>query len=113
MKKTVIVVGASLLMLQAAAAAAAEPGSTLSERVAVADLNLNSEEGLATLDRRIHAAARRVCSDSHAGATMPSLYIRLCVRGAVSAANRQRDRLVSMAKQADWINSRTSSVSTN
>lgn len=56
------------ILLLAAAPAAAEPivstastGNMQAVRVSYADLNLNSEMGMARLDSRLRAAARQVC----------------------------------------------------
>jgi UrcA family protein len=82
----------AVLALQATAAAATDVGAPPSERVTVADLNLDAPAGLAALDRRIDAAAKRVCAT---GGTVWLLWERAarqdCVAAAVSDAHSQRD----------------------
>lgn len=99
MKNTVIAVGASLIFLLSAAPATAQSDSFLYERVSVADLNLNSREGLARMDARILAAARRLCADSGATGPQSSPRLKNCVIEAVASAKQQRARLVSAARQ--------------
>lgn len=85
----------ALLAMQATAAAATEVDARPSERVTVADLNLSSPAGLAALDRRIDAAAKRVCA---AGDTFWLLWERAarqeCVAAAISSARSQRDLML-------------------
>jgi UrcA family protein len=63
------------------------------ERVSFADLDLFGQAGKATLQRRIRAAARRVC-DTHGD---PTLAVQLgemhCTRSAIASTSAQLDRI--------------------
>jgi UrcA family protein len=74
---------AGLCLVAATAPAAAETVRTTT--VSYADLNVHTAQGRATLDRRIEAAARSVCTSAAAG---PAAQIEesRCVKHAVAAA---------------------------
>lgn len=81
------------LLLAGSPAAAAEPMDIVEERVLVADLDLYSSIGRQALDRRIRAAARRLCADLD-GRSIARLSERgRCLSAAVASAGAQRDRL--------------------
>jgi UrcA family protein len=67
-----------------------------SVRVAYADLNLDSEAGLKTLDRRLAQAARTVCSDPNAEAELARrLDAQRCIAVTKAELAAARDRLLS------------------
>ncbi|MEO1029227.1 MAG: UrcA family protein [Pseudomonadota bacterium] len=64
-KKTAAIVFSAIASLAANAPAIAAPAtSTVSVEVTYSDLNLNSQAGVETLNRRIDAAAQQVCERS-------------------------------------------------
>lgn len=65
-----------------------------SERVSVADLNLNSLAGQARLEGRLRAAAEKVCEADGDRSLETVLNVRKCYSAAVAAAIRQGDDLV-------------------
>ncbi|MEG3175393.1 UrcA family protein [Sphingomonas sp. RB3P16] len=89
-------VGVCILAVSAQASAAPlklSPSQTSIERVSFADLDLLGQAGKATLQRRIRAAARRVCDTQG----VPSLAVKLdamrCNRRAIARAAAQIDRI--------------------
>ena len=63
------------------------------ERVSVSDLDLRGEAGRATLQRRIHGAARRVC-DTHGVLPLAmNLSAMRCTRTAIARASAQLDQI--------------------
>jgi UrcA family protein len=63
------------------------------ERVSVADLNLASQAGIATLRARIRSAANRVCVTNNVQPVAIKLRERSCYRTARTKALRDVDRL--------------------
>ena len=74
---------AGLCLVAATAPASAEPVRTTTVRYA--DLDVRTAPGRAALDRRVHDAARRVCTSADTG---PAARVEegRCVRHAVAAA---------------------------
>jgi UrcA family protein len=92
----------ALLFVQATSAGAAEADAPPFERVSVADLNLDSPEGRATLDLRIVAAAKKVCSGRETSVLRPEQSLAQCRAAAVSRANAKRDRILAMRRAAEF-----------
>jgi UrcA family protein len=82
---------APALLAAAPAAAQAEPASVT---VAFADLDLGSEAGRASLDRRIRRAAAAVCSPPELGMHLRAGYYT-CLKDAATDAGR---RIASLRK---------------
>lgn len=89
-------VGVCMLAVSGEASAAPRTLSTsqtLIEHVSFADLDLLGQAGKATLQRRIRAAARRVCDTQG----VPPLAVKLdemrCNRSAIARASAQLDRI--------------------
>jgi UrcA family protein len=68
------------------AAAGGFVGETLKQNVSYADLNLNQPEGVATLYKRIHAAAANVCSPLDSRDMSLSSKVQPCIADATSRA---------------------------
>jgi UrcA family protein len=84
----------ALLPLQAQAEAAPR-GTAATVRVSYADLDLASEAGLRTLDRRLAAAARAVCADSAAESLLaPQLNDRRCIAETRQSLAAARERVL-------------------
>ena len=80
--------------VDASAALLTSPSSqTLIERVSVADLDLRGEAGRATLQRRIHGAARRVCATQDVLPLAMKLSEMRCTRTAIARASAQLDQI--------------------
>lgn len=71
---------------------------TQSTRVRVADLNLSSAEGVAALDRRLHAAARAICDAPDISDLRALRRYRQCVVDAERAALAHRDAAIARAR---------------
>jgi UrcA family protein len=63
------------------------------ERVGVADLDLLGQAGKATLQRRIRAAARRVCDTQGVSSLAVNVSEMRCNRSAIARASEQLDRI--------------------
>ena len=91
-----LLVGVCMLAVSGEASAAPLTRSmsqTSIERVSFADLDLLGQAGKATLQRRIRAAARRVC-DTHGVTALATQLAELrCNRSAVARASAQLDRI--------------------
>ena len=85
-----IVAGVALAASIPAAAVAAEP-NVKSEMVRFDDLNLTSPAGIATLERRINAAARRVCNyyDDRGASRIVSKEVTSCLDDALASARQE------------------------
>lgn len=70
--------------------AIAAPASAGSVEVRIADLDLASAEGQVTLDRRINAAAKKVCGvrKAHANGPLAAAKARDCARVAAARATQ-------------------------
>jgi UrcA family protein len=90
------------LLLLAAALAAATPGAaTPAERlvrVAHADLDLATDAGVAALDRRIRAAANRLCEAGAARSVIEQRAGMRCRMDAIATAAGQRSRAIAAAR---------------
>ena len=87
-------VGICILAVSGDAAPLMSPSSqTLIERVSVADLDLRGEAGRATLQRRIHGAARRVCATQGVLPLAMNLSEMRCTRTAIARASAQLDQI--------------------
>ena len=84
----------TIILLGTASAAPAQPLPR--ERIAIADLNLTSPAGIATLDARIRRAVRRLCPDSVELARR--MAARSCRAKAIKQVARQRDTLIARAQ---------------
>jgi UrcA family protein len=84
---------AALALLPLQAAVARPAGAEI--HVSYADLNLRSEAGLRTLDRRLSQAARIACSDPSAEAQLArQLSVKRCIAETGKALAAQRDRVI-------------------
>jgi UrcA family protein len=81
MKKTLIA-AQTLLLMASPGHGAPKPVDVRSATVAYADLDLGVAEGRATLEGRLRAAARRVCSDP-GGGPMTELAVSRCRQAAM------------------------------
>jgi UrcA family protein len=63
------------------------------ERVSVADLDLRGEAGRATLQKRIHRAARRICATHGVLPLAMNLSEMRCIRTAIARASAQLDQI--------------------
>jgi UrcA family protein len=87
-------VGICILTVSGDAVPLTSPSSqTLIERVSVADLDLRGEAGRATLQRRIHGAARRVCATQGVLPLAMNLSAMRCTRTAIARASAQLDQI--------------------
>ncbi len=80
----------------AATPAFAGPTAAPTARVAVADLNLGTTAGIASLDRRLAAAIRKVCP-AHDGDLRGAVYQRSCRAEARRTADASRTRILAQA----------------
>jgi UrcA family protein len=79
-----LVAAVSLAALSSAASA-----NSVTHIVRYSDLNLNSEAGRATLDRRINRAARVVCGSPSTAALQDKLNVEKCYAAARASAEAQ------------------------
>ena len=85
----------ALAALQAAPALAADEDNLPSERIAIGDLNLDTAEGRATLNRRVAGAAKRVCSAGVSPAILSERSEqRACFGAAIAGASSQVGRIL-------------------
>lgn len=84
---------ASIALFSALPAAASGQAQ---ERVAYGDLDLTSDSGQATLNKRIRAAVKRVCGHS-SGSTADFLDWRQCRRNSMADATRQMEVAIARA----------------
>jgi UrcA family protein len=70
----------------AALPAAADSFEALKETVKFADLDTSRPQGAATLYRRIHAAAQKVCSPFEGSSLSAKIHLDACVKKAVADA---------------------------
>lgn len=90
-------VGICILTVSGDAVPLTSPSSqTLIERVSVADLDLRGEAGRATLQRRIHGAARRVCATQGVLPLAMNLSEMRCTRTAIARASAQLDQIAAV-----------------
>ncbi len=68
------------------AAAGGPIGETLQQKVSFADLNLDRPEGIATLYKRVHTAAAKLCSVTESGGVALAPAMPRCVATATSRA---------------------------
>jgi UrcA family protein len=95
----VVLVGALAVGARSGTAAAAQPAQT-SVVVRVGDLDLSTQEGVATLHRRIDSAAWRVCSAYEASHPLDrALLYRNCVRATADNALEKVQRALN---QVQW-----------
>ena len=91
-----------LLVIAIAAAAAfpvaAEEISLRSERVRVADLDLNTPEGVAALDRRLSRAAVRACEGSGLTTVWDNRVAERCQVRTLARVADQRDQVIAAAR---------------
>jgi UrcA family protein len=87
--KYLLAISASFVLLSTGAAVAADAANTdnVSKRVSYADLNLASEEGVATLNARIRWAARSICDTRQSGILREVLAERACMREAMAGVS--------------------------
>jgi UrcA family protein len=88
-------------LIKAAPALAETPavGQTSVSYVQTADLNLASEDGQRTLDRRLAQAAREVCGVPSDSDLVGQNKARECREEAVVRASSERDALLAAAKR--------------
>lgn len=87
---------AGLALVSAAGATAPERAR---ERVAYGDLDLTSEAGKATLDKRIRAAVKRVCNRDF-GTGSDLIEWNKCKRESLAGANLQMDVVIARVGSA-------------
>ncbi len=75
----------ALTVLAAAAATVPAAAETLSVRVSYEDLDLTRPDGLATLNGRIKAAARKVCGSANARRIMDGADHQRCMQAVSSS----------------------------
>ncbi|MEO1489698.1 MAG: UrcA family protein [Pseudomonadota bacterium] len=88
---TFALVAASLGVAGAATPAFATSAEVKTETVSFADLDLSTQAGQETLDRRVNAAAKRVCDTNSASTTnrLRSYDARKCLAKARASARQQ------------------------
>jgi len=87
-------VGVCILAVSGNAAPLTSPSSQIPiERVSVSDLDLRGEAGRATLQKRIHGAARRVCATHGVLPLAMNLSEMRCIRTAIARASAQLDQI--------------------
>lgn len=87
-------VAAAAVATSPAAAAAASPAAAASEKVSYADIDLSTSAGRGELDRRISAAASRLCLQDAQASPAPGYIDRKCYGTAMAGAQAQVDRAV-------------------
>jgi UrcA family protein len=75
--------------LVAVSPVAASPSKPASHIVRYSDLNLSSDAGRATLDRRINQAVRAVCGTASSTALQDKLNVEKCYAAARASAKAQ------------------------
>lgn len=85
----------SALFLSAPLAAGEEMNTV---RVTTADLDLRSDNGQRVLDRRIAAASKQVCGVRGTRGLSQQSTVQRCVTDTMADARKQRDRLVTAAR---------------
>ena len=103
MKKSPLSILALGAVLTAVAPAQAQSSATqtVSERVSHADLDLATPQGVATLDRRLAGAIRRVCGPIPAMSLVEDSFRRRCLREARSGIRPQRALAIAAARRGD------------
>jgi UrcA family protein len=77
--------------------------TTLSRKVSIAGLNLNTTEGASEAYARVKSAARSLCSNADPSHRAPSWVTRECIQTAVAHALRNANRqLMTQAFVADY-----------
>jgi UrcA family protein len=101
MMRTAIFAAAAACLFEAPAAAAPVRESITVEEVNYTSIDLASKAGRAALERRIRAAAARVCAEYDLGsaATDPTVP-RPCYRDAVESARRQMRQAIAQRTRA-------------
>ena len=87
--------------LATAPSAAAQDNRTVSERVSYADLDLATAQGVATLDRRLSGAIRRVCGTGPLMSVSEHFQRRGCRRDVRAAVRPQRSLAIAAAQRGD------------
>ena len=82
-----------------AAPGTVEARPTSAERVSFADLDLQGQAGIATLQARLHAAAGRVCDTYGVQSLAAKLDEMRCKRSALAAASGAVDRLAARSEK--------------
>ena len=103
----------SAALFAAAALTSAIPSATLAreevptERVPYGDLDLTSEAGIATLDRRLDRAVRRVCGTATLSSVRSQGFISRCRKDTMARIADQRGYAIAHATQvrAQWAES--------
>jgi UrcA family protein len=85
-RHTLLAAFASMIAIAPAAASPSKPATHI---VRYADLDLTSEAGRATLDRRINQAVRVVCGSASSGALQDKLNVDKCYAVARASAKAQ------------------------
>lgn len=99
---------AASVLVAAPAAMAQDAADLPSATVVYADINLASDAGVTLLDRRIRAAARRVCGEPESNALFGGT-ARLCIREVIAAAQVNRDQAIAAARDENGTRMATTS----
>jgi UrcA family protein len=91
MRKIIVLALAALSLAGVSTPAAAE---TMSVAVQYSDLDLSSPAGLAALERRIEAAAKRICVPIPVRSSLSNPTRSSCVRQAMASVQAQVARIV-------------------
>lgn len=84
-------------LVTAVPAAAATNEERVSETVSYADLDLTSEAGIETLDRRLDRAVRRVCGSPMVKSVQSERRVTKCREQAWNAIRSERDLAIARA----------------
>lgn len=104
MKKLALVFALSLAAI--GAPALAEGPNTRSVAVSTSDLNLGTEQGRATLDRRLNAAIDKVCG-VHKTPGLPAwIRFRKCVEAKQAEIRPLRDAAIAQARASAQVAAR-------
>lgn len=95
--KTLTMATATLALAITASPALANDQGIATKEVGYADLNLNSPEGQARLERRIESAARSVCSvhENRTGTRLRSPKLDTCLASARASGKKQMATIMS------------------
>lgn len=101
-----LVLAFALSLAVTAAPALAEGPAQRTVAVSVADLNLTTHEGRATLDSRLRAAINKVCAVHRSPGLPAFIRFRKCVEAKEREVQPVRDRLIARAQAEVTVASR-------
>ncbi|MBT2134676.1 UrcA family protein [Croceibacterium sp. LX-88] len=96
----------ALVTFTLAISTAPASAETRSIRVQYADLNLNSPEGMATLEGRIEAAAKQICGKAEVRRVQDGVDHERCVRETQASVTLEVARLTNTSRTLALSNSR-------